>query len=128
MDHYSPPYSPAGYASPTNAYGHHHFYYPHDASPIQIDDIQYDPNIHPYWKDRVVPRPGFRSPRALGTTAENNRIVIKDPKNSNQTQTKQLLPPRSHNQLKQKKSPIQHKENQENRTNSPAVKPAPASA
>lgn len=123
MDHYSPPYSPSSYGSSTNPYGHQHFYYPPGRSPIQVDDAQYDPNIHPYWKDRVVPRPGFRSPRALGPTAESNRIVIKDPRTSNETQTKQLLPPRSHNKSNQKKSSKQHKENKGSNSNSPEVQP-----
>ncbi|KXN83986.1 putative RNA helicase SDE3 [Leucoagaricus sp. SymC.cos] len=131
MDPYSPPYSPLNYVSPTNPYGHHHhqFYYaspPHNGpSPnlIQVDDAQYDSNIHPYWKDRVVPRPGFRSSRALGPAAESNRIVIKDPKALKNTQTKQLFPPRSLNQSNQQKSPIQNKENHKIKTKTPEIQP-----
>ncbi|KAJ3554546.1 hypothetical protein NP233_g12400 [Leucocoprinus birnbaumii] len=119
VDHYSPPYSPSSYIP----HGRPHFYYPgpHGPAPIQVDDAQYDSNTHPYWKDRVVPRPGFRSPRTLGATVESARIVIKDPRNLNEIQTKQLLPPRS---LNQPQSPIQHRETPENSTNIPL--PAPS--
>lgn len=114
MDPYSPPYSPTTFASPTNPYVHHQpFFYPHGASPIPVDDAQYDSNVHPYWKDRVVPRPGFRSPRILGPTAESSRITIKDPTKSNGTHTKQLIPPRSYAQLNQSKSPVKIKEPEE---------------
>lgn len=78
-------------------------------SPIQVDDAQYDSNIHPYWKDRVVPRPGFRSPRALGPSPETNRIVIKDPKKSNEPNKQQLLPPRSYGKPAQTKKEIREK-------------------
>ncbi|KAF5353338.1 hypothetical protein D9756_008084 [Leucocoprinus leucothites] len=120
MDHYSQPYSPSSYASPTSPYGHQQIYYPGPHAPdlIQVDDAQYDSNTHPYWKDRVVPRPGFRSPRTLGSTADNNRIVIKDPKNLKETQTKQLLPPRSLNQSNQLKSPPQNRKTSENKVES----------
>ncbi len=95
MDPYAPPYSPLAYAPPNNPYSHQQFFYPQEGL-VQRDDIQYDSSVHSYWKDRTVPAPGFRSPRTLRPTLENNRIVIKDPKKSPETSKKQLLPPRSY--------------------------------
>lgn len=96
MDPYSPPFSPTAYGSPTISYANQSTFYPQDPAPIPVDDVQYDPNIHPYWRDRVVPRPGFKSSRALGPTPESSRIVIKNPNKLNQSSKQQLLPPRSY--------------------------------
>ncbi|KAF9451324.1 P-loop containing nucleoside triphosphate hydrolase protein [Macrolepiota fuliginosa MF-IS2] len=123
MDPYSPSYSPIAYTSPTSFNHQQVFYQPQALSPIQVDDAQYDPNIHPYWRDRVVPRPGFRSPRALGPTQESSRIVIKAPIKPNESGSKQLLPPRSFGSPNQTKR--QNKETKETKSKSPEIKPLP---
>lgn len=128
MEQYSPPYSRTAYAPPTSPYGHQQLFYPQPISPIQVDDAQYDSSIHPYWKDRVAPRHGFRSPRTLGPPPESSRIVIKDPKKSNETSSKQLLTPRSHTKSNKRKT--QTKENQgatETKGKSPEINPTPVS-
>lgn len=92
MDPYSPPFSPVvTYVSPNG--GEQPVFYPQGPPPIQVDDVEYDANIHPYWRDRVVPRPGFKSSRTLGPTPESIRIIIKNP-NESKSNRPQLLPPR----------------------------------
>jgi hypothetical protein len=123
MDPYSPPFSPVAYLSPTIPYANQQIFYPQDQPLIPVDDVQYDSNIHPYWRDRVVPRPGFKSSRTLGPTPESSRIIIKDPKKSHQSNKQLLLPPRSY-VLPKKQIP----EKTQNKEKSPDPSPTIVSA